>query len=388
MRDGPEQPTLDAMAAWRKRHLIETDALMAVALALGLVALSAWSARDEGMEPVAYLCCAVAGLAFAVWRHMPVVTFALAAVAVTVYGATDQPGGPVYIAVFVAALNLAAQRDATTWLPWSAAAAIALVGARWWAQGFSVHLIPVPLLLLATPKLVGDAVRARRLRMEALEARLGLAEQETMRRVAEERLRIARDVHDVVGHGLATIALRAGVADRVADRDLDEVRAALRAIRQVSKESLSELGALLGVLREGEQGPPERAPAPNLDALPRLVDGLREAGLDVDLRIDGDGDAVPEVVAAAGYRIVQEALTNVARHAGPNARAYVRLKRHDGVVEVEVRDDGRGAPAAMRPGGGLTGMRERAAALGGAFEAGSAADGGFRVWALLPVVPR
>jgi signal transduction histidine kinase len=97
---------------------------------------------------------------------------------------------------------------------------------------------------------------------------------------------------------------------------------------------------------------------------------------------------VPEVVAAAGYRIVQEALTNVARHAGPHARARVRLVRRDGVVEVEVRDDGRGAAGPVRPGGGLTGMRERAAALGGRLEAGGAPSGGFRVWASLPVVPR
>jgi signal transduction histidine kinase len=221
--------------------------------------------------------------------------------------------------------------------------------------------------------------------METLEARVSLAEQETMRRVAEERLRIAREVHDVVGHGLATITLRAGVADRVADRDPGEVRAALRAIRQVSRESLADLSALLGVLRESDDAPPERAPTPDLDALPRLVDGLRDAGLDVDLQIDGNGGPVPEVVAAAGYRIVQEALTNVARHAGPSPRAHVRLSRHDGVVEVEVRDDGPGTPAPVRPGGGLTGMRERAAALGGAFEAGSPAGGGFRVWASLPV---
>ena len=113
-------------------------------------------------------------------------------------------------------------------------------------------------------------MRARRLRVETLEARVSLAEQETLRRVAEERLRIAREVHDVVGHGLATITLRAGVADRLADRDPAEVRAALRAIRQVSKDSLAELSALLGVLRgEGEDAAAERAPAPDLRALPR-----------------------------------------------------------------------------------------------------------------------
>ncbi|MEN3284234.1 MAG: hypothetical protein V7607_5374 [Solirubrobacteraceae bacterium] len=374
------------MAARLKRHATSTDLVVAVALALALCAVTALGFRHEGLDAIAYPCCALAGLAFVVWRSMPVVTFALAATAITVYGATGQPGGPIYVTAFLAAFNLAAQRPFRTWLPWTAAAAVAFVATRWAADGFTFHLIPVALLLLVTPKIAGDAVRARRLRMETLEARVSLAEQETMRRVAEERLRIAREVHDVVGHGLATITLRAGVADRVADRDPDEVRAALRAIRQVSRESLSELSTLLGVLREGEDLPAERAPTPDLDALPRLVDGLRDAGLEVDLQVDGNGGAVPEVVAAAGYRIVQEALTNVARHAGPNVRAHVRLTRRDGVVEVEVRDDGRDAPATVRPGGGLTGMRERAASLGGAFEAGRADAGGFRVWASLPVV--
>jgi signal transduction histidine kinase len=373
------------MAGWLKRHTTRAEVLVGVAVSVALVTVTALGFRDQGVDPIAYPCCVVAGLAFVLWRRHPVGCFALVAIAITVYGATGQPGGPIYATLFVAAFNLAAQRGTRTWLPWTAAATVGLVASRWASDGFEAHLLPVALLLLITPKLAGDAVRARRLRMETLEARVSLAEQETMRRVAEERLRIAREVHDVVGHGLATITLRAGVADRVADRDPDEVREALRAIRQVSRESLAELGALLGVLREGEDAPAERTPAPDLDALPRLVDGLREAGLEVDLQVDGNGGAVPEVVAAAGYRIVQEALTNVARHAGPNVRAHVRLSRRNGVVEVEVRDDGRDAPATVRPGGGLTGMRERAASLGGAFEAGRAAEGGFRVWASLPV---
>jgi signal transduction histidine kinase len=385
MRRGAARPTLESMPARLNRHTTRIDVFVGVALAAALVTIMALGFRDEGLDPIGYPCCAVAGLAFTVWRRMPVVTMALVAIAITVYGATGQPGGPIYATTFAAAFNLAAQRGIRTWLPWTAAATVGLVASRWVSDGFEVHLLPVALLLLVTPKLAGDAVRARRLRMETLEARVSLAEQETARRVAEERLRIAREVHDVVGHGLATITLRAGVADRIADRDPDEVREALRAIRQVSRESLSELSTLLGVLREGDDPPAEHAPTPDLDALPRLVDGLREAGLDVDLQIDGNGAPVPEVVAAAGYRIVQEALTNVARHAGPNPRAHVRLSRHDGVVEVEIRDDGPGTPAPVRPGGGLTGMRERAASLGGTFEAGSAAGGGFRVWASLPV---
>jgi signal transduction histidine kinase len=378
------------MVDWLERHRLWADALWSVALAVALVGFTALGFRDEGIDPIAYPCCAVAGLAFAVRRALPVLTFALVAAAIIVYGAADQPGGPIYATVFGAAFNLAAYRGIRTWLPWSLAATVGLVTTRWAADGFALHLVPVAVLLVITPKLADDYVRTRRLQMEALAARLDLAEHDTMRRLAEERLRIAREVHDVVGHGLATIALRAGVADRVADRDPAEVREALRAIRQVSRGSLAELSALLGVLRAEGTGPAdERAPAPDLDALPGLVDGLRDAGLRVELDMDGAGDAgMPEVVGAAGYRIVQEALTNVARHAGPGAHARVRLARHDGVVEVEVSDDGRGAPDAVRPGGGLTGMRERAAALGGHFEAGGAPGRGFRVWASLPVAPR
>ena len=383
-------PTLGAMLAWSQRNPRWADALVGVGAAVLLVAVTALGFRDEGLDAIGYPCCAVAGLAFAVRRTHPVATFALVIGALAVFGATGQPGGPVYLTTFLAAVNLAVLRPMRTWLPWTAVASATLVGANWVGHGFALHIIPVALLLLVAPKLAGDAVRARRLRVETLEARVSLAEQETLRRVAEERLRIAREVHDVVGHGLATITLRAGVADRLADRDPAEVREALRAIRQVSKDSLAELSALLGVLRsESEDAAPERAPAPDLRALPRLVDGLREAGMDVALEVDAEAPpAVPEVVAAAGYRIVQEALTNVARHAGPDASARVRLARRDGVVEVEVRDDGRGAAGPVRAGGGLTGMRERAAALGGRFEAGGVASGGFRVWASLPVVPR
>jgi signal transduction histidine kinase len=366
------------------------DALWSVGLAVVLVGLTGLGFRDEGIDPIAYPCCAVAGLAFAVRRPLPVLSFALVAAAITVYGVAEQPGGPIYLTAFGAAFNLAAFRGIRIWLPWTLAATIALVTTQWAAEGFSLHLVPVAVLLMITPKLADDIVRTRRLRMEALEARLDVAEQETLRRVAEERLRIAREVHDVVGHGLATITLRAGVADRVAERDPAEVREALRAIRQVSRESLAELSALLGVHRgEGEEATAVRAPAADLGALPGLVDGLRDAGLQVELDMDQAGDAsMPELVGAASYRIVQEALTNVARHAGPDAHAHVRLARHDGVIEVEVCDDGRGAPAELRLGGGLTGMRERAAALGGHFEAGDAPGGGFRVWASLPVVPR
>jgi signal transduction histidine kinase len=215
------------MVAWLQRDPAWADALVGVAAAVALVAITALGFRDQGLDPIAYPCCAVAGLAFAVRRRQPVLTFALVIAALAVFGATGQPGGPIYLTTFVAVVNLAVLRPMRTWLPWAAVAAVALVGANWVGHGFSLHLIPVAVLLLAAPKLAEDAVRARRLRVETLEARVRLAEQETLRRVAEERLRIAREVHDVVGHGLATITLRA----RVADRDPPEVRAALRSGR-------------------------------------------------------------------------------------------------------------------------------------------------------------
>jgi signal transduction histidine kinase len=387
MRVGAAAPTLGNVISWLERNRAWADVLTGIALAIVFVTVTQVAVGDtKDLNWIAYPCCAIAGGAFAVRRSYPVVTLALTAAATSVYGGTGQPGGPVYLTVFLAAINLAALRPMRTWLPWTIGAAVALVVAEWAGRSFSFHIVPAALLLVALPSVVGDAVRARRLRMETLEARVGMAEQETLRRVAEERLRIAREVHDVVGHGLATITLRAGVADRVAERDPDEVRAALRAIRKISRESLAELSGLLGVLRA--EGEAERAPTPDLAALPRLVDGLRDAGMDVALEADTNGGGpVPEVVGAAGYRIVQEALTNVARHAGAGATARVRVARHDGVVEIEVRDDGVGA-SALTPGGGLIGMRERAAAVGGRLEAGSAPGGGFRVWASLPVVPR
>jgi signal transduction histidine kinase len=387
MRTDAPGPTLGDVIVWLQRHPAWADALTGLALAAALVAVTAMGFRANGVDPIAYPCCVVAGGAFALRRAMPVLTAALVAAALTVYGVTGQPGSPIYLAGFLAVANLAAVRSTRVWLPWTIASTVGLVGGYWIGHGFASHLLLVAALQLLIPKLTADATRARRLRYETLEARVDLAEQETLRRVAEERLRIAREVHDVVGHGLATITLRAGVADRVAERDPAEVGAALRAIRQISRDSLAELSALLGVLRA--DGEAERAPAPDLDALPRLVDGLRQAGMDVELEVDANGGApVPEVVAAAGYRIVQEALTNVARHAGPRARARVKLTRGDGVVEVEISDDGRGAPAAVKPGGGMTGMRERAAAVGGRFDAGGTPGGGFRVRASLPAAGR
>jgi signal transduction histidine kinase len=356
------------------------DVLAAVGLAGFLSVTTGVGFQDEGLDMYALAFCAAAGLAF-VWRRVhPQLTLALAVVAMFAYAATEQPGGPIFLAAFLGTANLALFTGARVWLRWTAATAAAISVPQLFTGDATLHLLPVIALLFAVPKLASDATRARRLREQA-------REQETARRVAEERLRIARDVHDVVGHGLATIALRAGVAGHVRATDPDEVDAALASIRDTAKQSLGELGALLGVLRADAGN--ERGPVPDLSALPQLVERMRDAGMRVELEVERPARPLPDVVGAAGYRIVQEALTNVARHAGAGASARVRLAQTDGDVEVEITDDGHGAPVGARDGGGLTGMRERATALGGRFEAGSApGGGGFRVWASLPAVPR
>jgi signal transduction histidine kinase len=227
----------------------------------------------------------------------------------------------------------------------------------------------------------GDAVRTRRESMGRLVAQ---QQEEAQRRLGEERLRIAREVHDVVAHAMVAINVQAGVAAHRIDQDPEQARTALRAIKQASGEALADLRATLGVLR-GEDGEAPIRPAAGLGDLDELAAGLRAAGVEVQLDV-GDVGAVPGSVQAAGYRIVQEALTNALRHAEA-AHVRVRVGREEGALRVEIADDGRGAAADAAgdgSGSGVPGMRERAAALGGTLEAGPGPGGGWRVRAELP----
>jgi signal transduction histidine kinase len=237
---------------------------------------------------------------------------------------------------------------------------------------FSVVVRNVALCGLALA--VGDMVRSRR---ESIE-------EEAQRRLGEERLRIAREVHDVVAHAMVAINVQAGVAAHRLDRDPEQARSALRAIKETSGEALSDLRATLGVLRGEDHDAPVR-PAAGLGDLDELAEGLRAAGVEVALEV-GDVGELPAAVHAAGYRIVQEALTNALRHAGA-AHVRVHVARAAGAVRIEVTDDGAGAAAngaGDGSGSGLRGMRERAAALGGSLEAGRGEGRGWRVRAELP----
>lgn len=208
-------------------------------------------------------------------------------------------------------------------------------------------------------------------------------EEEAARAVSEERLRISRELHDVVGHTMGVIALQAGVGAHVIDTDRDEAKAALVSIAETSRSALAEIRQILGALRTGQDLTPVR-PAPGLAALSDLVGELAAAGLPVRVHIAGDPAGVPAGVDVTAYRVVQESLTNVLRHAGP-ATADVRITYQPGAVVIEVVDDGSGLTATAATGGqGQIGMRERVAVWGGTLEAGPRSDGGYRVAARLP----
>lgn len=207
------------------------------------------------------------------------------------------------------------------------------------------------------------------------------------RRVDEERLRIARELHDVLAHSISLINVRAGVALELIDDHPEQARTALTTIKAASKEALGEVRQVLGTLRAPGEAP--RTPSPGLDRLPELVEQAGAAGLRVEVAVEGRRGAVPAGVDLAAFRIVQEALTNVVRHSGART-ARVALRYPPGRLELAVEDDGPAASAAggdSGGGNGLVGMRERAAALDGTVAAGPRPDGGFRVHAELPLRP-
>ena len=238
---------------------------------------------------------------------------------------------------------------------------------------------------------LGTAHFSRRAYLAELEQRAQYLEEsreeEARRRVAEERLRIARDLHDVIAHGIATIHMQSGAALHVLDRQPEQAGPALRAIKELSKQTLDELRSTVGVLRDDDEVP--LAPTPGLDQVDTLIENARNAGVAITVDCDARRAVVPAAVDVAAYRIVQEALTNVMRHAGVNATATVTIRHEADAVRVEVVDDGRGAASAVdadrRGGHGIAGMAERAATVGGHVIAGPRPGGGFGVVARLPL---
>ncbi|MGI5164202.1 sensor histidine kinase [Spirillospora sp. CA-253888] len=245
---------------------------------------------------------------------------------------------------------------------------------------FMINAVVGVLLAIIAAWIAGDSFGERRAHAEALRA------QATEQAVTAERLRIARELHDMVAHSIGIIAIQAGVGARVIDTRPDEARKALAAIETTSRDTLSGLRRMLGALRRTDTGAPEAAPldpAPGLADLDRLAAATGDAGVRVEVRWTGERRPLPAEIDLSAYRIVQEAVTNVVRHAGTD-ECRVTIEQHDGEVVIEVVDDGAGHPAG--PGGyGITGMRERVGLLNGGLTAGPRPEGGFRVVARLPL---
>jgi signal transduction histidine kinase len=303
------------------------------------------------------------------------------------------PNGPVWITGWVA---LAA-------LSWWTNRRVALAGAGGMFVVLSIVALAVdgldapkiiPLIFLgwsAAAILLGDVLRNRRNYLTGLEERARFLEltreEEARRRVAEDRLRIARDLHDSVAHAMATISVQAGAAAHVIERRPEAAKDALAAIQRASSEVLDELAAMLRLLRDSAESA-DRAPTPGVEDVGQLVAATRSAGLTVSLAVEGPVERVPATVGTAAYRIVQESLTNVIRHAAATT-AGVRVEAgSDGGLLVEVTDDGAGngaggsGPGSSGTGVGIRGMRERATATGGRLDAGCAPGGGFVVRAV------
>ena len=325
----------------------------------------------------------VAGLV--VRRIFPRAGYLAVVTGTTAFLAAGGPYGPALLAPAIAVLGLATTLPLRAWVPWLAALPI-MMSAGFWRQPYvgllDLAIWPASLFGSAAIILPALFVVLRRSRREA-EAQDREAERD--RYIYAERMRIAREVHDVVGHSLSVINLQAGVALHVLDRRPEQVAASLEAIRSSSKEALTELRHTLGMFREAD-GPEPTAPQAGLGRVDDLVSALQSAGRPVELRKSGDLSRVlPAAVDHAAYRIVQEALTNVVRHAG-QAPVTVGLTRGDDHLRIEVVDGG--APiewADLQPGNGIRGMQERAAAVGGRLEVRPGVPGGVVVEAVFPI---
>jgi signal transduction histidine kinase len=385
---------------WRTRHVKDWlfDAVIG-GLATAFLVLAtthiAATGDEHSLDAFAYVLLVAGGLSVAACRHWPKTVLAVVTATLGLYILGRYPGGPIYVVGWIALF----------WLSWRTDRRTGLVGAALLCGVLSLTSVLVsgsaPLLHLvflgwsAAAVFLGDALRNRRSYLRELEERarsLELSrEEESRRRVAEERLRIARDLHDSVAHGIATINIQAGAAAHVLDRRPESAKPALDAIQDASRDVLDELAAMLRVLRD-EDADASRAPTPGMEQIAELVDASTAAHLAVILEVDGPVDTISAPVGTAMYRIVQESLTNVMRHA-PGARVRVVIRRDADRVRLAVYDDGDGRSNGVATGNanglagsgmGIRGMRERAESTGGALETGPRPSGGYEVVATWP----
>jgi signal transduction histidine kinase len=353
----------------------------AVLVALVQVIGTALASRGEsGPGVVGYVLLVVGGLALADRHRFPRVTAVVVAALTVVYHGLGNPVGftTVLAAVFAAGACFEEGHPLAAWAV-AAASFGALVPLGGEPLTLAAWLLGAGILLQVLVRLGGLAGRM-------MTEQRRLYEERQRRQVSDERLRIAQELHDVLGHHLSLINVRAGVGLHLMARQPEQAQAALDAIQQTSAEALREVQSVLTVLYPTGQAAP-RAPTPGLD---RLDDLTLDAGIPVHATIEGDERPVSAEIGRAAYRIVQEALTNVRRHAGSDATATILIDYGPAELTVRVDDDGGGRPVpATEPvaGNGITGMRERTTALGGTVGAGRTGAGGWRVDARFPLLP-
>ncbi|MER6386581.1 histidine kinase [Streptomyces sp. NPDC001250] len=396
--------TLDRARCSLKAHPSALDAAIAAGVLVCMVAGSfviprgnngvTWGVRTPDGQGLLLMALAAAALVFR--RRAPKPVLAATGTLSVIESVTGDPRAPVAMSAVVALYTVAATTDrTTTWrvglLTMTVLTAAAMLGGPlpWYAQENLGVLAWTGIGATA-----GDAVRSRRAVVQAIRERAERAErtreEEARRRVAEERLRIARDLHDVVAHHIALVNVQAGVAAHVMDKRPDQAKEALAHVREASRSALDELRATVGLLRQSGDPEAPTEPAPGLSRLEELAATFRNAGLPVAVARADQGTELPAAVDLAAYRIIQEALTNAQKHAGPDAKAEVSVVRVGPNIEVTVLDDGAGAAGVPGAGGGhgLLGMRERVTALGGTLTTGPRYGGGFRVHAILPLKTR
>jgi signal transduction histidine kinase len=379
------------MASQRRERALDiaiAGAVFAGSLAL-LAADSGTDTRD--LDLLGVVLAAFATLPLVAWRREPLAVFAItatASAALNAFGyALGPPLGPT-VALFLLALSPERTR-APRWLSVSAVGGLYVVhvsGAAIGEGAFPTVPILFGALVWGGAWVIGDRLRQRRSRISELEERARRAEREAERErrlaVAEERTRIARDLHDSAGHAINVILVQAGAARLLSEQDPDGSRAALETIEEVARETLGEIDQLVGALRENGKRSVE--PPPGLAALDTLVERHGSAGLSVTVRKHGQGRPLSPGLDQAAYRILQEALTNAARHGDGHADVDVTFGPSS--LELAVTNP---IPSNRAPGGahhGIVGMRERAALIGGSLDA-RASDGVFRVRARLPYGP-
>jgi signal transduction histidine kinase len=385
---------------WLRRHPRLVDLLWALPVTgTSLSVLETFTnphiAGQRRISWYVYLALVAAMCVPMIWRRRwPRAVFAFIACAAFVQWALDLQVAPVDLNLF-AMLYLIAAEYAFVWS--IAVAAVVELGAvlavwRWWVDQNAGDkwstLIPFTIFIGAI-WVWGLYVSTRRKYTAELEERAKRLERERDAHMqvaaAGERARIAREMHDVIAHSVSVMVVQADGASYMVDIDPARARRAMETIGATGRQALTEMRRMLGVLREGDDVGPY-APQPGVEQLTELVGQIRTAGLPVDLTVEGVPSELPTALQLAIYRIVQEALTNTRKHAGPAATAEVNLYYGDDAVEIRIRDDGRGAAASSDGRGhGLVGMSERAALYGGSVRTGPRTGGGYEVFAHLPV---